>query len=142
MNIKNKKKIILIAIFLLIVIIFVYQLNFMPKKVIYGVSFSPLQAERLDLDWEEVYLSILDDLKVKYLRLSAYWNTIEIREGVFNWQDLDWQIKKAAERGVKVILVIGRRVPRWPECHDPLWLAQFSKKEQALETKTEKPRSQ
>ncbi|TSC95938.1 MAG: hypothetical protein Athens101410_262 [Parcubacteria group bacterium Athens1014_10] len=129
MKIKNKKIIILIIVFLLM-IIFIYQLDFTPKKIDYGVSFSPLQAERLGLDWKKAYLSIFDDLKVSRLRLSAYWNTIEAEQNIFNWQDLDWQMEEAKKREVKVVLVIGRRVPRWPECHDPSWLNDLSKEEQ------------
>jgi len=39
---------------------------------------------------------------------------------------LDWQISQAAERGTNIILVVGRRAPRWPECHDPIWLSNLA----------------
>lgn len=128
-KIKIKKFFLFTAAFLLVVVI-IYSLNFTPKKITYGVSFSPLQAERLDLDWRKTYLAILDDLKVGYVRLSAYWNKIESEKEVLDWSDLDWQIQEAEKRGTKVVLVIGRRVPRWPECHDPSWLGSLSKTEQ------------
>lgn len=110
--------------------LFIYQLNFTPKKMTYGVSFSRLQAEKLGLDWQKVYLAILEELKPSHLRLSAYWSTVEPQKEVFDWRDLDWQTEEAAKRGAKIILVVGRRVPRWPECHDPTWLKELPKKEQ------------
>ncbi len=128
--VKKKKKFILSVIILTIIIVIIYRLDFSRKKVEYGITFSALQAERLGLDWKNVYLSILDELKIKNLRLSGYWNVIEEEQGIFDWRDLDWQIEEAAKRGMNVILVIGRRVPRWPECHDPQWLNGLSQEDQ------------
>jgi len=127
---KNKKFRLFIIAVIILLLIFIYQLDFTQKKINYGVSFSSLQAQRLNLDEKETYLAILDDLKVQYLRLAAYWNEIESAEGVLNWESLDWQIKEAEKREVKVILVIGRRVPRWPECHNPSWLNNLAISEQ------------
>ena len=89
----------------------------------YGVTFSQkFSTELLGNDWRKNYLAILDDLKIKDLRLAAYWDLIEPVEDEFNFQDLDWQIAEAEKRGAKIILAIGLKVPRWPECHIPKWL--------------------
>jgi len=32
-------------------------------------------------------------------------------------------MNEAQKRDAKVLLVVGRRVPRWPECHTPEWVA-------------------
>jgi len=87
----------------------------------WGVSFSPAQAENLGLDWRETYIAALDDLHVSAIRLSAYWNRIEKKRGVYDFTELDWQVEEAARRDVKILLAVGRRLPRWPECHEPLW---------------------
>jgi len=87
----------------------------------WGVTYSPLMAEELELDPQETYLSILDDLGVTHLRLPSYWNRIEKTPGNYDWSELDWMISEAAARDVKVTLVIGQRQPRWPECHVPAW---------------------
>ena len=87
----------------------------------FGVTFSIKYAKDMKLDWREAYLAVLDDLKVKHLRIPAYWDETELGEGRFNFDDLDWQLAEAEKREAKVILSIGYRLPRWPECHIPDW---------------------
>jgi len=96
----------------------------------FGVTFSRQQAEGFGLDWQKTYIDILDDLGVKYLRLSAYWNDIEPEQGKFNFEILDWQIEEAKKRDAKVLLAIGRKLPRWPECHIPEWAYGLGRVEQ------------
>ncbi|MFA6421951.1 MAG: beta-galactosidase [Candidatus Buchananbacteria bacterium] len=113
----------IVLIVILVLIAFVYILNFSPKKVAWGVTFSQQYAQdELGLDWNKTYIAILDDLKVDHIRLSAYWNGIEPAKGNYDFTDLDWQINEASKRNVKIILAVGRRLPRWPECHDPNWI--------------------
>lgn len=98
-----------------------------PKEGInYGVTFSKPYALDFGLDWKKTYLAILDDLGVKRLRIPVYWNLIEPQQDSFNFTDLDWQISEAKKRGASVILVIGRRVPRWPECFVPNWAEEWN----------------
>lgn len=118
------KKIIKIAIscFLILVIVWLYLADFSKNKTIeYGVSFSQKYAAELNLDWQETYLALLDDLQVKKLRLMAYWDLLEPMAGSYDFTDLDWQINEAESRGAQIILTIGHRLPRWPECHWPNW---------------------
>jgi hypothetical protein len=112
------------------VIISIYLLDFSKPKVSWGVTFSQEYAQNeLGLDWKMAYLAILDDLKVDHLRLSAYWNQVEGEKDKFDYNDLDWQVAEASQRNVKIILAVGRRLPRWPECHDPSWLASSTQPE-------------
>ncbi len=87
----------------------------------FGATFSKQYASFLGLDWKEAYTATLDDLGVRRLRIPAYWDDIEPEEGRYSFGDLDWQIVEANRRGAKVILAIGRKLPRWPECHAPEW---------------------
>lgn len=87
----------------------------------YGVTFSYSWSAKLGLDPQQTYLAILDDLKVKNLRLPFYWSEIEKEEGKYNFDDFDWQINEAEKRGIKIIAAIGYKLPRWPECHEPEW---------------------
>lgn len=92
------------------------------KNIEYGVTFSQPYASSLRLNWKEVYLSILEDLNPKHLRISAYWDEVEKQQGIFKFEDLDFQVNEASKRNVNIVLGVGRRLPRWPECHDPNWL--------------------
>lgn len=101
----------------------------------YAVSFSSRQAEALKLNSDETYLAILDDLGAKKIRLAAYWDTIEPAPGQFDFLDLDWQIDEAERRDVQVLLAVGHKLPRWPECFMPDWargLNQSTQKEHLL----------
>lgn len=93
-----------------------------PEEVEYGITFSKKQSQSLGLDWQKNYLDMLDDLGVKRIRLAAYWDEVQPENNRFNWDDLDWQINEAEKRNVSIILVMGNRVPRWPECHIPTWV--------------------
>ncbi|MFY9457459.1 MAG: beta-galactosidase [Candidatus Spechtbacterales bacterium] len=113
-----------------IVVIFALFPGESPKDTKFGVTFSRQQAEGLGLDWQKTYTDILDDLGVKYVRLSAYWTDIESKQGEFNFEILDWQIREAKKRDAKVLLAIGRKLPRWPECHMPEWASGLGRNEQ------------
>ena len=87
----------------------------------FGVTFSKKYAAEIGLDWHEVYLAILDDLKVKNIRLPIYWDEIEPAKDTFDYSDYDSMISEGAKRKVNFIINIGWRLPRWPECHAPEW---------------------
>lgn len=89
-----------------------------------GMTFSAQYAKELDLDWKQTYLALLDDIGVKKLRLPVFWNLVEPAPGEYHFDDLDWQLAEAKKRQVEVILTIGQKVPRWPECHIPEWVGQ------------------
>jgi hypothetical protein len=38
-------------------------------------------------------------------------------------------LSEAEKRNVQVVLSVGRRLPRWPECHDPSWIKDLSQEE-------------
>lgn len=98
----------------------------LPKKTNpkYGVSFSPKYAEELGLDWKTTFNAMANDLPLSRLRLMSYWDRIESQPDQYDFSELDWQMDAAQQKNIKVTLAIGRRQPRWPECHDPQWLKQ------------------
>ncbi len=120
---------IIVAIFALYLISWTFDFS-QDKEFKLGITFSQLYAQKqLDLDWRETYLAILKDLNPRYLRLIAYWQYLEPKKGQFNFEDLDWQIARAQEEHKEIILVVGHRVPRWPECHHPSWVENLSTEE-------------
>lgn len=86
-----------------------------------GVTFSSKYAQDIGLDWKEAYLATIEDLGVKRMRVPAYWDLVEKAEGVYDYTDLDWQVEEAQKRNVELVLAVGQKVPRWPECHIPEW---------------------
>jgi hypothetical protein len=118
------KKVLKLAIFasLFFLILFSLSLKSRLQHTVYGVSFSKFHSDELKLGWRRVYLALLDDLKVRNFRLSAHWPNTEPAEGKFNFSELDFQMQEAQKRGASVILAVGRRLPGWPECHDPQWI--------------------
>ena len=115
-----------------IVLIFVafYALSFdysSADKFAYGVSFSRFHSDELGLDWKETYLAILNDLKVRNFRFSAHWPLTEPKEGEYNFRELDFQMNEAQKAGASVIMAVGRRLPGWPECHEPEWAKDLEK---------------
>ncbi|MBI4252594.1 hypothetical protein HY623_00210 [Candidatus Uhrbacteria bacterium] len=99
------------------------------KTPVFGVSFTPAYATSLDLNWQAAYTAMLDDLGVRHFRLSAQWDTIEPIDNTYSLDDLDFQMDEAMRRGAEVLLGVGRKLPRWPECHDPAWAKGLTKKE-------------
>jgi hypothetical protein len=122
---KKFQKYFLISLFLFILSFFCFFFVGKAKpaeKIEWGVVFSQKHSQLLGLDWKENYLAILNDLKAKNLKIITHWDLIEPKENEFYFDDLDWQIKEAEKRNAKIILVIGIKTGRWPECHIPEWL--------------------
>ncbi len=92
-----------------------------PSQIKYGVSFSPGYAKYLGLDWQKTYIQILDELKVKNLRIPTYWDVLQVKQTQLDFTQTDYLINEAGKRGAQVVLVVGARQPRWPECHIPAW---------------------
>jgi len=88
-----------------------------------GVTFSARYATDIGLNWKDAYSAMLNDLNMKRIRLPVYWDLVEKTPGQYDFVDLDWQLQQAQAHGAKVILVMGKKVPRWPECYVPKWVS-------------------
>jgi hypothetical protein len=88
---------------------------------IFGVSFSLHRASELGINKKSVLRTACKDLGFKRFRLMSYWNIHEQNKGVYDFEELDWQLDMVAKYGGEVTLSVGKRQPRWPECHMPLW---------------------
>lgn len=126
------KKILLIVV-VCAVLVYAFSFRTTPEKVAYGISFSVFHSNELKLDWKKVYDGLLNDIGVKRFRLSAHWPLTEPKKDVFNWSELDYQISQAETHDATVILAVGRRLPGWPECHEPDWAKDLSKEEKRKE---------
>ncbi len=117
-----KKSLKILGVVIIVLPIFFY-VQFRPaKQISWGLNYSILQAEFLGLDWKKNYLEVLKDFRPRVLRIPVYWQRIEPKEGQFDFADYDYLLEESQKAGAKVILVLGRKQPRWPECHEPQWV--------------------
>lgn len=93
------------------------------KPLQLGVTFVPDYAQSLGLNPEATMEALIDDLHVHTFRLVSYWSDMEPSPGQYNFSQLDWEFHQAQAAHAKVILSLGLRQPRWPECHMPAWAA-------------------
>jgi hypothetical protein len=123
----------LILIFLLAVGIFTYAwvwVNEVPlHEPAYGITFSSHYADDLGLDSLETYEVLVGDLGALNVRLPLYWSDIEGAKGVFDWSVPDALIAVSESHDVELTVVVGMKVPRWPECYVPDWAEGFSERE-------------
>lgn len=121
-----KSIVVLVSIFLLFVLASFLSAQWYTQKhknepLKYGTTFIPSYARYFGLDPQQTMDAMLYDLGLKRFRLVSYWSQIEATQGIYDFSELDWQIKKAEEAGAEVNLSVGLRQPRWPECHMPTW---------------------
>jgi hypothetical protein len=117
-------KIILITLAVIILSPFILFFILRPKvqkNINYGVTFSNRFADQMGLNCRETYIMTLDDLQVKNIRLVAYWDEIEQEKDIYDYSNIKWQLDEAEKRNINVILSLGRKVPRYPECFEPPW---------------------
>lgn len=117
------------------IIVFIILAPKQANDIKFGVTFSNRYATEIGLDWKDAYLKILDELKVKNIRLVVYWDEVEKEPGQYDFSNIKWQLEEADKRNLNVILALGKKVPRWPECFEPYWYlkeSQDSKKEEYL----------
>lgn len=88
-----------------------------------GATFIADYARSYGLDPDDTLRAILGDLNMKQVRLVSYWEDIEGTKGQYDFSWLDKQFAIANQYHAKVSLAIGLRQPRWPECHQPKWVA-------------------
>ena len=81
-----------------------------------GVTYSPRYAYSLGLDAKMTYTAMLDELKIERIRLPVYWDEVEQFPGMFKLNINDFYLNEALKRNVEIILVLGYKQPRWPEC--------------------------
>ncbi|HEY6117937.1 MAG TPA: beta-galactosidase [Candidatus Dormibacteraeota bacterium] len=71
-----------------------------------GISFRPRQVEAFGLEGRSTLEQLLA-YPFDLIRLAAYWDRIEPRDGAFDTAELDWQLEAAERAGKQVILGVG-----------------------------------
>jgi len=93
------------------------------KPLTLGVTFIADYAQQLGTNPHQSLDAMIYGLGVRNFRFVSYWNDIELKPGVYNFSELDWEFGQADASHSTVSLSIGLRQPRWPECHAPSWAA-------------------
>lgn len=126
---KINKKLLLFLLLGMLVALYLYMRNLSAepdRNIVWGLTFSSKFSRQLNGDSQKNFKTILEELKPKTVRLVVYWDEIEKDRGIFDFSDIDWQINEAEKYDVDVILTVGMKVPRWPECHAPNWAKEIS----------------
>ncbi|MBI4437677.1 endo-1,4-beta-xylanase [Candidatus Uhrbacteria bacterium] len=87
----------------------------------YGITFSSRYAAELGLDAQDTFETLLGELGARRVRLPLYWSDIERTSDVFDWAQTDALFGAAEKNGAELTVVVGMKVPRWPECYVPDW---------------------
>lgn len=124
---------IIFALAIFFAILALLSIRKIPERVDYGTSFSVFHSNELGLDWKKTYDAILHDLGVRRFRLSTHWPLTEPQDDKFNFAELDYQLAEAEKVDAKAVLAVGRRLPGWPECHEPDWAKNLSKEAKQAE---------
>lgn len=117
-------KIILVALAALVMLpiaIFVVLRPVPQNDIEYGTTYSDKYATEIGLNWQDAYIKILDDLGAKNLRLVVYWEDVEPKPDEYDFSKIKWLLDESEKRNVNVMLSVGRKVPRFPECFEPAW---------------------
>src|SRR3989338_11152811 len=115
---KYKKWYLLLAILLAgsLYLLSLFYSPFYNNEMSLGVSFVPDYARYLKLDANQSFAKILNEYNFRYLRLSAHWDKVEPQAGQWDFSELDRLLAAADSASAKVILALGQKTPRWPEC--------------------------
>jgi hypothetical protein len=115
-----------------VILIFLAQKK-KPDKIVYGISYNVPYVYELGLNQNEVFDALIHDMGVRDFRMSAHWTLIEPTRNQYDFSWMDYDIQKAEAVGAHVIFGIGRRLPRWPECHVPQWARDLTWEDQKKE---------
>ena len=107
-----------VVVLLLVSSLMVVQVS---KKPVYGFTYSTIYAEYLGLQAVPAFQQIVQDIPFHFVRLPVYWNRYETVNDLWSDQELKSLLDIAQKNNVSVILAIGHKVPRWPECFTPVW---------------------
>lgn len=96
----------------------------------YGITWSVPYAQFLGVDSQDGLEAILSEMKVKHVRIPAYWPLVEPTPDILQTDWLQAQLDLVEKHGAKATVVLGARQPRWPECWIPDWALAKTEAEQ------------
>lgn len=125
--------IVLSILFVCALVLFLLARKEIPNSITYGISYNVPYVHELGLDEEQVLDAFINDLGVRHFRMSAHWTLIEPKKDQYDFSWMDRDIQKVEKAKGSIIFGVGRRLPRWPECHVPGWAKELTWEEQQAE---------
>lgn len=100
-----------------------------PADTRFGFTWSNPYARQLGLDPQAAFAQAVLELRPEHIRLPVYWSDVEKERGVYDFSEIDAQMEVVKATGIPVTIVVGSRVPRWPECWEPKWALELDQAE-------------
>jgi len=85
-----------------------------------GASFSHRHLKELGFDPRKV-IGEFARLGLEWVRLGCYWDEVEPKREEWSLEEVEWLVGFCQKKGVKVVLTVGMKAPRWPEYYIPGW---------------------
>ena len=86
-----------------------------------GATYSHHEIDYLKLDQNKSLTEVLD-FGFDIIRLGAYWQEMEPKQGQFMTEPLSSILEQCQQRKQQVVLTVGMKAPRWPEFYIPNWV--------------------
>lgn len=122
-----------VVVLLGFVSVVLYRWFMQTKPIRYGITFSTIYSKELGLDYQKTFQHFVEELGVRYVRLPVYWYEVEPKNNQFDWSKIDWIVNYSQNHGLKLTMVVGSKVPRWPECFVPNWASSLHADDQQKE---------
>ena len=87
-----------------------------------GINFSHRHAAWLNQDPDALFARLLDELGVRHVRLSVYWDEIAPSADQLDFGALRHWLDPLQQRGARALVTLGLKAQRWPEFYPPDWL--------------------
>lgn len=91
-----------------------------------GASFSHYFLKYLGLDIFDA-IKEYKTLGMQWVRLGCYWSSIESVKKTYDFTEMDRIVESFEGSGLKIIMTVGMKSPRWPEYFIPSWLVKETK---------------
>lgn len=89
-----------------------------------GANFSHRHAAWLGLDPDACYRQLLDELGVRRVRISVYWDEVAPAPDHLDFAPIRRWLDPLEQRGAKALVTLGLKAQRWPEYYPPGWLTE------------------
>lgn len=103
------------------------------RPIEFGATFTPSYARYLNINVHDAFTDSIDELGIKKFRIPVAWKDVEPKKGIWDFSEIDELLAIAEEKDIKLTMVIGNKIIRWPECYVPDWVYELKEEEKEAE---------